>query len=211
MAVRRIGWMAVFIVASLATPVRAQDEPRVGITMGYPASIGLIWHVADRVALRPEVSLSRGSGETTITTTVPVISVGAVPTVNTTTTVTTNTTDQWQVGIGVSALFYVTRHDALRTYVSPRYAYTRGSNSNQSSGLSPSTVSSSESTGHFVAGSFGAQYALGRRFSVFGEVGLGYTHTENEPTGTTSPGFSVGDSVSTTLSTRSGAGVILYF
>jgi hypothetical protein len=210
MAARRFGWMAVFIVASLATPVRAQDEPRVGITMGYPAAVGLIWHVADRVALRPEISVSRGSGESSITTTVPVISVGGVPSVSTATTITTNTSDQWQVAVGVSGLFYLTRHEALRTYLSPRYAYSRGSSTSQSSGASPSSVSGGETSSHFVAGSFGAQYALGRRFSVFGEVGLGYSRTETEPTSTTQI-ISVGPSISRTLSTRSGAGVILYF
>jgi hypothetical protein len=210
MMLRRIGCLAMLVVASLARPVLAQDDPRIGIAMGYPASVGLIWHVADGVALRPEISFTRSSAETTITTSLPVITVGGVPTINPATTVTVNTTDQWEVGVGVSALFYVTRHDALRTYLSPRYAYTRRSSTNQASTLLPSTAFGSDSSGHFVSGSFGAQYALGRRFSVFGEVGLGYSRSESKPPALSS-GIITGAATSHTLSTRSGAGVVLYF
>ena len=84
------------------------------------------------------------------------------------------------------------------------------------------TVSFPSATGtsghaNFVSGSFGAQYALGRRFSVFGELGLGFSRTTTSPTpsstsiaagGSTSI---VGTSSSSTLGTRSGAGVVLYF
>ncbi len=31
----------------------AQDDPRVGLTMGYPTSVGVLWHVTDRIAIRP--------------------------------------------------------------------------------------------------------------------------------------------------------------
>ena len=41
----------------------AQDAGKVGLTMGYPSSVGVIWNVAGRVALRPEITLSRMSGD----------------------------------------------------------------------------------------------------------------------------------------------------
>jgi hypothetical protein len=67
---------------------------------------------------------------------------------------------------------------------------------------------------HFISGSFGAQYALGRRFSVFGEIGLGYTRTsvDNEPTSSVSPGASTGSAATSHgIAARSGAGVVFYF
>jgi hypothetical protein len=65
-----------------------------------------------------------------------------------------------------------------------------------------STIRSSSSS---IFGSFGAQYALGRRFSVFGEVGLGYSRQSLR-----SP-LSQTRSEAHAVTTRSGAGVILYF
>jgi len=35
-----------FTLALLASGVRRRDDP-IGIAMGYPASIGLVWHVTD--------------------------------------------------------------------------------------------------------------------------------------------------------------------
>ena len=44
------------------TGAAAQDGGKAGITMGYPASIGILWHAGDRVAIRPEFSISGNNG-----------------------------------------------------------------------------------------------------------------------------------------------------
>lgn len=214
MRVRTIGLLAAITIGFLANSASAQDDPKVGITMGYPASVGVIWQLTDRVALRPEISVARSSNE--FTTTISFTTISGSPfdiPVPAATTTTVSRNDAWQVGIGLSALFYLSKHDALRTYVSPRWTYTRLSSS--SSGSSPAgTASVSATTGsvNFVSGSFGAQYALARRFNVYGEVGLGFTRNAS-PSASTSASTSAFASASTTstLATRSGAGVILYF
>ena len=206
MTARRIGLMAAVTFAFLANTASAQDTPKLGVTMGYP-SIGVIWHVTDGVALRPEVSVAKSTGEFTTTTS---FSFGGT----TTTSTSVSTTDTWQIGVGLSALIYVSTHDALRTYVSPRWTYTRLS-SDSSSNLPTATGTSGHA--NFVSGSFGAQYALGRRFSVFGELGLGFSRTVTSPLPSITslaPGASssiVGSSTTSTLGTRTGAGVVLYF
>ena len=118
MPVRTMVLMTAITVLCLANPASAQDTPRMGITMGYPAAIGVVWQPTDRIALRPEVTLSKSSGESILTTS---FTFGGTTT--TTTSVISN--DNWQAGVGLSALFYLTGHDALRTYVSPRWTYTR--------------------------------------------------------------------------------------
>src|SRR5581483_1699657 len=169
-AVLAIGMLFVWTAAAAA-----QDAGQVGLTMGYPASIGVIWHVSDRVAVRPEISLQQIASMSTSVTTV--------------TNTTQTTTDQWAVGVGASALFYVHRWDALRTYVSPRFVYTRNASTNVGSltaaatssaiivfpNTSPQTTEFTQQS-YFVSGSFGAQYAVGAHFGVFGEVGFGYSH-----------------------------------
>jgi hypothetical protein len=42
----------------------AQERGRVGLTVAHPASVGLIWHPSDRVAIRPDLNLSWTASET---------------------------------------------------------------------------------------------------------------------------------------------------
>ena len=204
MAMRRIGLLAAITIGLFAPAAFAQDDPRVGITMGYPASFGVIWQVNNRVALRPEVSAQKTSSEFITTTS---FSIGGT----TTATTTTSTNDAWQVGVGLSVLFYLTTHEALRTYVSPRWSYVRTSTTNSSAGLPPpGQTSATVGNGNFVSGSLGAQYALGKRFGLFGEVGVGYSHSDSGPSFAGS-GVISGQTTLRTLAMRSGAGVILYF
>ena|SRR5215831_14489346 len=196
--------LAVFVLAMTSLPASAQDRGAFGITMGYPASIGAIWHVTDRVAIRPEVSLTQLSNATT--STVYIMGPGGTILASTTTQ---STTDQWTVGVGASALFYVKQWDALRAYVTPRYQYSRATISASATNSGSVQVLSQPdftSNTHFISGSFGVQYALGTRFGLYGELGLGYSHAATD---TTAPG--AGRSTTNTVGTRSGVGVLFYF
>ena len=167
-------------------PIPFQEPPnRVGITMGYPASIGLMWELSDRFALRPEFSFSVGTSE------------GSAAGVS------GSSTDVWSLGIGVSALYYFAEWDALRTYVAPRFAYSRGSTDIASAFGGDSDLTSEGIT---LNGLFGAEYSLHRFFSVFGEVGLGYSSSETR----LSPPVD-GKTETSSFGTRTGIGVIFYF
>jgi hypothetical protein len=206
---RRIFPLLCAVAASLvARDARAQDEPRFGVTMGFPAAVGVIWNVADRLALRPEVTLS-GTSTSSDSAIAPILGLD-----------TGSTGDGFQFGVGVSALIYLSRWDALRTYVSPRFSYSHATNTGTSLGSSSDTTSRS----YFTSGSFGAQYAFARHFGVFGEIGVGYTSATTTLSTTSTPVIVLpvpGPSfppVTTRLenhgktwSTRSGVGVIFYF
>lgn len=173
--------LACLLGGALAS-ANAQERGRVGVTMGYPASIGILWHVSDRVALRPEFSFSKTDST----------SEGIVDA----------TTDFSSLGTGVSALFFSSITDNLRTYVAPRFSYTRTHGEGD--------VTESTTTSYSMAGMFGAHYLLGSRFAVFGELGFGYTRQDStaittivSEIRTTSHGNGVG--------TRTGIGVVLYF
>ena len=145
---------------------QASDQLRAGVTIGYPASVGLIFQLTDTIALRPELSFSGSSADASLTT--PVQS---------------STKDEGStIGVGLSALFYAARWDSLRAYISPRWSFSRASSTITTSipvivRLPPqnSVSSTNTSTTNSVAGSLGAEYSLGRRFAVFGETGFGYT------------------------------------
>ena len=202
--------LAIMAMLVLANAAAAQDDPKIGISMGAPASLGLVWQLTDRVALRPEISLNRTDGESRETLAgLTALGPGGV----TSTTETSITTTSWQVAAGVSALFYLAKNAALRPYVSPRWVYSKTSNTGSISGTSPGTFTGGGISTNLVSGSFGAQYALARRFSVFGETGLSFSHGSNSPTSSSTGDLFVSSSTTTanSVSLRGSAGVIFYF
>src|SRR4030088_2665279 len=100
MPVRTISLMMI-MMSCLASVGSAQDTPRVGISMGYPAAIGVIWQITDGLALRPEISVQKSSTEFTESLSFG-LSAGGTP--DTTTAASTSTSDLWQVSVGLSAL-----------------------------------------------------------------------------------------------------------
>ena len=180
----RVAWaVAIMLLGCQAGTAYGQDDRRFGLTMGYPTAVGVLWHVTDRVAVRPEIDISR-----TATKTEGSISGGP-------STATESTAHLVQPG--VSVLIYLSSRDELRTYVTPRYVYS-----------SSETSQNSETSTHLVSGSFGAQQRLGSRFAVFGELGVEYTRTRTLLP-TTQP-FSL-TSRRSFIELRSSAGVVLYF
>ena len=224
MNVVKYAWL-VLIVALVPTAASAQDTPKVGLTMGYPAAVGLIWQLADRVALRPEVTLTKQSDESTQNDLA-----GSAP---------LTSSDSTAASVAIGALFYVASFDlpagapakagALRAYVSPRFSYSRSSSSSSTPSSTIAGPSTSDSTisAYQTSGSFGAQYTLGRRFGVFGEAGLAYVRTNTSISSTFSTTFTsitngvltqsirvqtVGSSArSNAVTTRTAVGVIFFF
>jgi len=183
MRIGRILLFASLMTVRLTTAANAQEPSRVGITMGYPASIGVLWHASERVALRPELSftLTDSSSESLIN----------------------DESNFWSLGTGVSVLFYSPLTDNLRTYVAPRFSYTRTSGD--------STTTESTTDVYSFAGMFGAQYALGRRFAAFGEVGANYSRQNGSVTTTIGALTNRISNHGNTFGIRTAVGVILYF
>lgn len=177
-----IAVMSACVLVAGAVRAAAQEKGQAGITMGYPASIGVLWHLSDRVAIRPEFSFTN-----TDSSSASLVSAGS---------------QFWSLGTGVSALFYSAAHDNLRTYVSPRLICTRTHGD--------SDITTTTATSYSFAGMFGAQYSLGRRFGVFGEIGVGYARQTGSTT-TELIGLTRVSSHSDSIGTRTGVGVVLYF
>ena len=169
----------------VASAANAQDQSRLGLTMGYPATVGVIWHVSPALAVRPEFSFSQATTTST--------AYGSP----------SYSTDGSAWGVGASALFYVHQWDKARVYASPRFLYSRTTTTTTQS--SPTGSASNRWTGnaYAVSGSLGAQYSFARRFGVFGEAGFGYTDSRTS--------YPVSETKATTWATRTAVGVILYF
>jgi hypothetical protein len=172
----------------------AQEKGKAGVTLGYPASIGVIWHVTDRVAIRPELSLSFGTSEVTTTSASVLPGVGG-------TGVRTNT-DSTAVGVGVSGLYYLSKAASLSSYVSPRFLYTHNRITSESSTdlLGASFLNGSS---YALSGSYGVHYTPITRIALFAEAGIGFTDSSSSSSLSEQNGHQV--------STRGGIGVILYF
>ena len=190
--------MVSMLLLMMVRAAEAQENGQVGLVVGYPASAGVVWHLSERVAVRPEVTFSRSTSEQTS------VPLGPFQVTS------TSSGDSWQVTTGVSALVYVHRRDALRMYVSPRFAYSRTSSTNTNAIASPfggTSTFESKIAQYSGAGSFGVQYSLSRTFSVFGEIGAAYTRSETSSSLTVTRG----EATTRSITTRSGVGVVVYF
>ena len=171
------------VFGAVAVSAHAQDSGRVGLTTGYPAVIGIQWHLSDSIAVRPEVSFtSTGSSSESL--------VDA-------------TTDFTTFNTGVSVLFYSPLRDDLKMYVAPRFAYGRTSGSGD--------IVESITNIYSISGSFGGHYGLGRRLAVFGEAGVQYSHQTGSITTTISPGLLRTTNRGDVVGTRTAVGVVIYF
>ncbi|HEU4891009.1 MAG TPA: hypothetical protein VFT47_05635 [Vicinamibacterales bacterium] len=178
--------LAVLASALAVSPAGAQEQKPFGITMAYPASVGALLRVGRSLAIRPEVSLSGGTSETSSSSFA-------------------TESDSWTLNTGVSVLIYLKKYDDLRTYFTPRFNYAHGSTTTDATGFvttNPSTTTTLNAYG--FSGSFGGEYALGRKFGVFGEVGFGFSHqtTKSNVLPTELSGNSWGS--------RAGVGVIFF-
>jgi hypothetical protein len=193
---RRFG-VGVLLGVVMATPATAQEAGDVGLTMGYPAAVGVIWHISDAIALRPEATVSTSTTESTSTTS------GFGGGAN---LVSTTTSTSWTTSVGLSALFYVKTLDRVRLYVAPRAAYLRTSIDIDDDQPLAGTFDNS-SDGFVAAGAFGAQYGAHERFAIFGELGVQYTSQSS----TSAFSLTRNRSESRTAGLRSAVGVTLYF
>jgi hypothetical protein len=173
----RVWLLGVLMAAASAAPAYAQGAGKIGLEMSTGNTLGLVWQVSDNVAIRPEFAFNKSSTDST-------------------TGSTTITTDANGIGASGSVLFYTSKHDALRTYLTPRFDFIR----------SKSTTGSTERTSkaYSLSGSFGAQYGLGDRFQVFGEFGLQAGWAPEQTIGTTT-------TKSSGFGTRSAVGVAFIF
>jgi hypothetical protein len=146
-------------VLLLASPAAAlaQDSAKAGLVISSSGAISLIWHVTERVALRPELGISGSK--------VANSAQGAEAT-------------QQNLSPGIAALFYLGSLDKFRVYVSPRYSYARS----HSESSSPFSSSESTVTTHVVTGAAGVQFTMHKHFAAFGESGFAYNHAKTGST-----------------------------
>jgi hypothetical protein len=189
--------MGVLLGVIAAAPATAQEAGDVGLTMGYPAAVGVVWHITDAIALRPDVTVSTSSTESTSTTS----GFGGGATL-----VSTTTSTSWTTSVGLSALFYLKTIDRVRLYLAPRAAYLRTTIDIDDDQPLAGTFDN-ESDGFVAAGAFGAQFNAHERFAIFGELGLQYT----SQTSTSAFALTRNRSENRTAGLRSAVGVTLYF
>ena len=201
-AARRGGTACVekFIAASVAvmlpgggvSSASAQQDYRVGLVIGYPASVGVFWHVSDGVALRPDVTLNgrRQSRRSALST-------GG--------TDRDDPVEGWTTAVGLSALFYLGPPRRPSVLHVPRAAHVWSSTE---TGLAPAAA-----TGSYASESMGfwrrarsARTTPPTGFRLFGELGLGYMGRRVRPASR-----SCGSRWRRAVGLRSGVGVVVFF
>ena len=170
----RVALLLLLLTPASAFAQQQQGVSKIGLAVGNNV-VSVIWEPNDRWAFRPDISFST-AGTSNSTTGTESSSLTSAP--------------------GFSALFYIGKWDALRTYVAPRYGYQRSSTTNTTGAGVSTTIASSV---HSVAGSLGAEYSLNPRFGMFGELGLTLGFSSQGPVSTHTSGL------------RSAIGGILFF
>lgn len=174
------------LLACAAGDAVAEDGRKTGLVINSGPSVGVIWHLSDRVAIRPDASFT--------TSELDIESSGS-------------TVDTTSVNLGVSVLFTLRRWDDLSTYVSPRFSWVRTSATSLSTSGSQSNTIETTNTTIGGSGSFGVDYRLGERFSLFGETGIGF----NRQTADTDSPISLGDTTARSVGLRGTLGLVFYF
>lgn len=201
--------LAMVIIA--AVPAAAQDEPRLGVVAAYPGSVGLLWQVSDRFAIRGDGSFSwskttsepENGGFVVVTPTLPPPLQFEGPTTE---------TSSRSATVGVSALIDVHRRDQLRLYVAPRAAIAFSKTTSRITSPIPPEFErffpqlrerEFESSAPSFGFMFGASTKIGARFGVFGEAGLSYTRVK--------PDLAFTRVTARDIGTRGGVGAMLFF
>lgn len=195
--------LVIAVVALLPAAASAQPTKPVAVTLGYPAAAGVLWHLNDRLAVRPDVTLNRNETKTTITSTSSGLFGGGTSTVTSSQTDTT-----WSAGL--SLLVTLADVDDLRLYFVPRVSYLRATTSSDASlaGFTGLDAFTADNDGVTALGGFGAHYMLGTRAAVFAESGVQYVR-QSFTSGIS--GASDTKSTTTSVGLRTAVGFAVYF
>jgi opacity protein-like surface antigen len=162
---RKLFVSAIVVCGMFPSLLLAQDKVvekrKFGLT--FP-NIGIIWRISDTVAFLPDINLSHGWSD-----------LG-----------TTGDSTNNSIGVNAALRFYLHDWKGIRFYVSPRYGYGW---SNVESPFQGSTIASELRT-HSVSGAWGVEYAVSDRISLFGDIGIRYSHGKTDSTTSFSSGTS---------------------
>jgi hypothetical protein len=175
---RSVLGLAVIIASLIPAFASAQEAGKVGVTMGFPASVGIIWHVSEKVAVRPDFAFVHSTYDSDL-----------------------GDASSDSVGLGASVLVYLKKWENSAAYFAPRFAWSHASSESEADFGGFESKSSGDA--YTYSGSFGAQGWIGRRFSAYGEVGLSYStgtsESEVSERETTSGGFNIRSGVGVVL------------
>ena len=197
----------------LSTPTaHAQTERRCGFVIAYPASVGLEWQAADRLAVRFDGTYRHSSVESSSTPTPFPVGLPAV--IRVPVFEIRSSTSNTGAELGVSILFDLHRSDELRLYIAPRFAVLISKTEIETTitGLTPGDLAaltvpanrgttSSTPTGGVA---IGASHDLTPRLRIFGEAGVNYSRGDLD-------GIAVNDITQTSFGLRSGVGAVILF
>lgn len=212
MKLARVIALSSALVLAAASAASAQDERRVGLVMGFPTTVGVLWQVSDRFALRVDGSYNGTSADiegvddslTTTPSPVPAFEISIRQEIST-----------QSASIGASFLFDLHRQDQFRIYLAPRVGLgilqTESTTTIDISlvptfpGVPPrdsETKRSETSYSPVFDALLGASSRIGDRFGVFGEAGFSYTQTTTEE---------LLQATRRSFGIRAGVGAILFF
>ena len=175
-----------FSLVLLPAAAAAQERGQTGLVAGFPVSFGFIWHASDKLAVRPDLTFSFSTSESET-------SILGFPSTE---------VSGHSFTLGTTVLWYLAKHDNVRTYVAPRFAY-----SHSSTEVSLGSAAPSKTNGVTLSANFGAQYTPVRKFAAFGEIGYGFNRAKSK----FSTPIATSENTSRGWAPRGAVGIIYYF
>jgi opacity protein-like surface antigen len=201
---------AAFVLS--APTAHAQTERRFGFVIAYPASVGLEWQAADRLAVRFDGTYRHSSVESSSTPTPFPVGLPAV--IRVPVFEIRSSTSNTGAELGVSILFDLHRSDELRLYIAPRFAVLISKTEIETTitGLTPGDLAAltvpanrdTTSTTPTGGVAIGVSHNLTPRLRIFGEAGVNYSRGDLD-------GIAVNDITQTSFGLRSGVGAVILF
>jgi hypothetical protein len=213
---KRLGLIVAAASAALALSAptaHAQTERRFGFVIAYPASVGLEWQAADRLAVRFDGSYRHSSVESSSTPT-PFPIPGLPGLIRVPVFQISSSTTHTGAELGLAVLFDVHKSDELRLYIAPRFAVLISNIEMETTitGLTPGELAAltvpanRDTTSNTPTGgvAIGASHNLTPRLRVFGEAGVDYSRGGPD-------GIPLDDVTQTSFALRSGIGAVILF
>ena len=196
-----------------APTAHAQTDRRFGFVIGFPASVGVQWQAADRLAIRFDGTYRHSTVESSSTPTP--FPIPALPTViRVPVFEIRSSSSNTGAELGVSVLFDLHQSDELRLYVAPRVGVLISKNEIETTiiGLSPADLAAltvpanRESTTYTTSGgvALGASHDISARLRIFAEAGVNYSRGDLG-------GIALNDITQSSFGLRSGVGAVVLF
>jgi hypothetical protein len=150
-------------VASLPAQDKGEDKQKFGLVFsanGSNPGVGAIWNLGSHVAFSPYINFTHSWNDAN----------------NSSLFVGTNPNKANTINVGAKLPLYLKNWEKTRLYVAPGYEFSRNRSQSSTTSSSSYSYNDQKTIKHDLFCGLGVQYAVGKRVSIFGDMGFNYQY-----------------------------------